>query len=164
MTQQIDVYIGLGSNLSQPIEQLERALQEIAQLADVHLLTRSSLYSSVPLGPQDQPDFVNGVAHLRTCLAAEALLKQLQGIELDHGRLRKDQRWGPRTLDLDILLYGQQQINQADLVIPHYGMKQREFVVYPLFEIAPELVLPCGTRLKDILNNVSSNGLQIIKQ
>ncbi len=98
------------------------------------------------MGPQDQPDYVNAVAALHTRLAAEDLLTELQKIELEQGRQRKDERWGPRTLDLDILLFGHEIIQTERLTVPHYGMKQREFVLYPLAELNSDLVLPDGTQ------------------
>ena len=158
------VFIGLGSNMQQPLAQLHNALNHLADLPDSKLLASSSFYASRPMGPQDQPDYVNAVAKLKTALAPLELLRALQTIELTQGRERKGERWGPRTLDLDILLFGQQQIQTAELTVPHYGMKSREFVLYPLFELAPELLLPCGNSLKSILNNVSRNGLHIIEQ
>ena len=112
------------------------------------------------MGPQDQPDYVNAVAALDTTLEAEALLDALQQIEQLHGRQRKAERWGPRTLDLDILLYNNTVINSPRLTVPHYGMRQREFVLYPLYEIAPQLQLPDGTVLSSLLAQVPLNGLQ----
>lgn len=158
----IDVYIGLGSNLSLPKQQLFVAFTSLAKLPNSILRTQSSLYQSQPMGPQDQPDYVNAVAMLTTELSAQALLKETQQIENEHGRVRKAERWGARTLDLDILLYGNQQFSTETLTIPHYGMKQREFVLYPLHEIAPELILPDGEKLVDILAQCPSNGLQRI--
>ncbi len=155
-------FIGLGSNLAAPLKQIHRALDSISQLTDTQLVQASSLYASKPMGPQDQPDYVNAVVKIETRLAPHDLLSQLQKIELSHGRERKDQRWGPRTLDLDIILYGDQEIQTESLTIPHYGMKTREFVLYPLHEIAPELLLPCGNSLISVLNRVSRNELQII--
>ncbi|MDX3775110.1 2-amino-4-hydroxy-6-hydroxymethyldihydropteridine diphosphokinase [Chromatiaceae bacterium AAb-1] len=152
-------YIGLGANLHQPVAQLQAALSHLQQLPHSKLTAVSSFYSSRPMGPQDQPDYVNAVAQISTALSPEALLDQLQRIELEQGRQRKDERWGPRTLDLDILLFGDRQINTARLTIPHYGMKQREFVLYPLAEIAPQLVLPCGTVLTALLQQTPLNGL-----
>jgi 2-amino-4-hydroxy-6-hydroxymethyldihydropteridine diphosphokinase len=155
-------YIGLGANLHQPLQQLEQAVLALAALEHCQLLCVSSFYGSKPMGPQDQPDYVNAVAMLQTNLPAERLLDQLQKIELEQGRERKDQRWGPRTLDLDILLFGQQQLNTARLTVPHYGMKVREFVLYPLAELAPELHLPDGTVLSELLALVPKNGLVVL--
>jgi 2-amino-4-hydroxy-6-hydroxymethyldihydropteridine diphosphokinase len=156
----ITAYIGLGSNLEQPAEQLRQAVTAIEQVAGIELVGVSSLYHSKPMGPQDQPDYINAVVAITTRLKAIDLLDALQTIENDAGRVRKE-RWGARVLDLDILLYGMQTISSERLTIPHYGLKEREFVVYPLLEIAPHLVLPDGSRLNDIKNNLSTNGLSI---
>lgn len=155
----IRCYIGLGANLDQPVQQLERALQALAELPQCSLQRCSAFYGSKPMGPQDQPDYVNAVAELHTTLAAEALLDELQRIEQQHGRQRKAERWGPRTLDLDLLLYGMQQIASERLTVPHYGLKQREFVLYPLHEIAAELQLPDGSSLHDLIQQIPRNGL-----
>ena len=154
------VYIGLGSNLVEPIKQISGALAAIDALQTTQIQRCSSLYSSKPMGPQDQPDYVNAVVCIETSLTPHALLHALQHIELAHGRERKAERWGPRTLDLDILLFGQLVVDTKDLIIPHYGMKEREFVLYPLAEIAQDLVLPCGKTLESVLNTVARNGLQ----
>ena len=156
----IEVYIGLGSNLAAPKKQLQDACARLAELPNSTLVTCSSLYQSLPMGPQDQPDYVNAVAKLDTKLAPETLLQQTQKIELQQGRVRKAEQWGPRTLDLDILLYGQQQIETENLNIPHIGMKQREFVLYPLYEIAPDLILPSGEKLRELVKACPANGLQ----
>ncbi|ALO41069.1 2-amino-4-hydroxy-6-hydroxymethyldihydropteridine diphosphokinase [Pseudoalteromonas phenolica] len=155
----IPVYIGLGANLEAPVEQLHNAVKALSTLVDCELKKVSAFYSSKPMGPQDQPDYVNAVALLNTRLAPEALLDELQRIELEQGRQRKDERWGPRTLDLDILLFGEQTINTKRLTVPHYGLCEREFVVYPLLEISPELKLPNGNTLADIAQQVPLNGL-----
>lgn len=153
-------YIGLGANLANPVQQLEQAIAALRQVPHSRLVAVSSLYGSKPMGPQDQPDYVNAVAALDTSLSSEALLDALQSIEQSQGRQRKAERWGPRTLDLDILLYGEQIINTERLTVPHYGLKQREFVLYPLAEIAAELRLPDGTVLSSLLQQVGLNGLQ----
>ncbi|RJE76635.1 2-amino-4-hydroxy-6-hydroxymethyldihydropteridine diphosphokinase [Pseudoalteromonas sp. MSK9-3] len=152
-------YIGLGANLDDPIAQLHNAVDALRNLAQCQLITVSKFYASKPMGPQDQPDYVNAVAKLSTSLAPEALLDSLQKIELEQGRQRKSERWGPRTLDLDILLFANDIINTPRLVVPHYGLCQREFVVYPLLELEPELILPDGRTLQSISNNVALNNL-----
>jgi 2-amino-4-hydroxy-6-hydroxymethyldihydropteridine diphosphokinase len=157
------VYIGLGSNLDKPNQQLDLALQCLAKLPDTELVARSSLYLSRPMGPQDQPNYVNAVALLHSQLTAEQLLCHTQEIEHQQGRVRKDNRWGPRTLDLDILLYGQDVIQTESLIIPHYGMKTREFVLYPLYEIAKNLILPSGEKIIDLIQNCPLNGLEKLK-
>uniref|UniRef100_A0A486XSL1 2-amino-4-hydroxy-6-hydroxymethyldihydropteridine pyrophosphokinase n=1 Tax=Rheinheimera sp. BAL341 TaxID=1708203 RepID=A0A486XSL1_9GAMM len=153
-------YIGLGANLADPVQQLEQAVAALHQLPQSRLVAVSALYGSKPMGPQDQPDYVNAVAAIDTTLPPEQLLDALQQIEQQQGRQRKDKRWGPRTLDLDILLYGNDIINSERLIVPHYGLKQREFVLYPLAEIAPKLSLPDGTVLSCLLAQVPLNGLQ----
>lgn len=137
----IHAYIGLGSNLDHPEQQILQAMDELDCLPETWLSRVSSLYASSPMGPQDQPDYVNAVAKLETRLAPLALLDELQRIEKDHGRVRK-QHWGPRTLDLDLLLYADQIIREPRLSVPHPGIAQRAFVLQPLEEIAPGLVVP----------------------
>ena len=154
-------YIGLGSNLDSPSQQLIKAIQAIAELPQAKISAVSSLYGSRPMGPQDQPDYINAVLALTTELSALELLDALQKIELDAGRERKDERWGARVLDLDILLFGQQVINSERLIVPHYGTKEREFVLLPLAEIAPELTLPSGEKITVLANNIARNGLEI---
>lgn len=153
-------YIGLGANLTEPVAQLKRAVAALALLPASQLRQVSQFYSSKPMGPQDQPDYVNAVAAIDTELTPEQLLAALQNIEQQQGRARKAERWGPRTLDLDILLYGKLTLNTDTLTIPHYGMHLREFVLYPLAELAPELALPDGTTLNTLLAQVPLNGLQ----
>ena len=151
-------YIGLGSNLENPRNQVEAALEELNQLPGTRLLAASSLYQSKPLGPP-QPDFINAVALLETTLPALALLDQLQGLEQRHQRVRRE-HWGPRTLDLDLLLYGDESVDHPRLQVPHPELTKRNFVLYPLAELAPELTLPTGTPLAALLAQVSRDGLQ----
>ncbi|WP_372627705.1 2-amino-4-hydroxy-6-hydroxymethyldihydropteridine diphosphokinase [Arsukibacterium sp.] len=155
-----DAYLGLGANLANPVIQLQNAIAALRLLEQSTLLAVSSLYGSKPMGPQDQPDYVNAVAKVTTTLSPLALLDALQQIEQRQGRQRKAERWGPRSLDLDILLYGNHTINNARLTVPHYGLTKREFVLYPLAEIAPKLILPCGTPLQTLLSQVPLNGLE----
>lgn len=154
------VYIGLGSNLQGPTQQLTSALAELAAHPDLILKNTSDLYSSKPVGPQDQPDYVNAVAELHTDLAPEALLDVLQHIENQHNRVRL-RHWGERTLDLDILLYGDNIINTPRLTVPHKEMYNRSFVLYPLAQIAPQLRLPDGRRLPDVLLQVTNDLLPL---
>lgn len=157
-----EVFVAIGSNLADPLGQARRAVSALTALPETELQQASSFYSSRPMGPADQPDYVNAVARLATRLAPLALLDQLQKIELEQGRVRKDERWGPRTLDLDLLLYGDRVIKHERLIVPHYGMQEREFVLLPLAEIAPALVLPCGTPLAQLVARCPRNGLAII--
>ncbi|EOX8574121.1 2-amino-4-hydroxy-6-hydroxymethyldihydropteridinepyrophosphokinase [Salmonella enterica subsp. indica] len=144
-------YIALGSNLASPLEQVNAALKAIADIPDSRVVTVSSFYRTPPLGPQDQPDYLNAAVALETTLAPEELLNHTQRIELQQGRVRKAERWGPRTLDLDIMLFGDEVINTERLTVPHYDMKNRGFMLWPLFEIAPELRFPGITPLGDYL-------------
>lgn len=135
-------YVGLGSNLDGPAQQLEVAFELLGEIRATHLIERSSLYRSVPFGGVEQPDFVNAVASLSTQLTAEELLAELQRIETERGRDRGEVRWGPRVLDLDLLVYADEIIDEPGLVVPHPGIAERNFVLLPLEEIAPELVVP----------------------
>ena len=153
-------YIALGSNLSTPVEQLRAALRALAELPSSQLAAVSSFYASDPLGPPDQPRFVNAVAAVDTELAPLELLDALQRIEHEQGRVRKAERWGPRTLDLDILLFGERLVASERLTIPHYHMHARAFVLYPLAEIAPNLRLPDGRALRTLLDACPYAGLE----
>ncbi len=135
-------FVGLGSNLDDPRAQLRRALQALTEIPETQLAAYSSLYRSAPLGGLDQPDYLNAVAALDTRLSAAALLAAMQAIEHRQGRVRDAQRWQSRTLDLDLLLYGKLQLQDAVLTVPHPGLSERAFVLYPLQEIAPDLVIP----------------------
>jgi 2-amino-4-hydroxy-6-hydroxymethyldihydropteridine diphosphokinase len=156
------VYIGLGSNLAAPLEQLRSALAALAALPQTSLTAQSSFYISDPLGPADQPRYVNAVAALDTELPPLELLDALQAIEQEQGRMRKAERWGPRTLDLDILLFGERQLEEPRLTVPHYHMHARAFVLYPLAEVAPQLQLPDGRALSALLAACPYAGLERI--
>lgn len=153
------VYIALGSNLADPLNQVESALAALKRIPHTQFVQCSRFYRTKPLGPQDQPDYLNAVVELHTDLAPEQLLDATQAIELEHGRVRKAERWGPRTLDLDILLFGQRTIHTERLTVPHYDMKNREFMLYPLAEIAPDLVFPDGEQLSSRIKQLDKNGL-----
>lgn len=144
-------YIALGSNLASPLEQVNAAVQTLGSIPDSQIVAISSFYRTPPLGPQDQPDYLNAAVALETTLAPEELLNHTQRIELQQGRVRKAERWGPRTLDLDIMLFGHQVIHTERLTVPHYDMKNRGFMLWPLFEIAPDLRFPDGLSLNDAL-------------
>ncbi len=158
------VYLGLGANLNAPRKQIHAAVAALKALNDVEFVCVSHDYASKPMGPQDQPDYVNAVACVKTALKPEQLLNLTQAIELEHGRVRKEERWGPRTLDIDILLFGNDVIDTPRLTVPHYGLTEREFVVYPLLEIAPTLVLPNNQSLADITKTLPLNDLQQLPQ
>jgi 2-amino-4-hydroxy-6-hydroxymethyldihydropteridine diphosphokinase len=138
----VRAYIGIGSNLDQPAARVQAAFGELERLPGTRLTARSSLYGSRPMGPADQPDFVNAVVGVDTRLPAAGLLQALAQIEDRQGRERGAEQWGPRTLDLDLLLYGEQCITTPALTVPHPGMHERDFVLVPLAEIAGDLEVP----------------------
>jgi len=146
-------YIGIGSNLYGPVEQVETAFGLLEKLPKSRLVARSLLYRSAPFGGVEQPDFVNAVAALETQLDARSLLEQLQHIEQSRGRERGGQRWGPRVIDLDLLVYDDVVIDEPDLTVPHPGIAERNFVLLPLREIAPELEIPGLGRVDRIAVN-----------
>ncbi len=153
------VYIALGANLGEPEKQAQNAILAIKQIPQTQIVNVSPFYRSKPLGPQDQPDYLNAVIKIDTLLSPFTLLKALQTIEKELGRERKAERWGPRTLDLDILLYDNMTINTDTLIIPHYDMYNREFVLYPLFDIAPDLIFPDQTSLKERIKKIPINNM-----
>lgn len=148
-------FVGLGSNLKSPARQVEEAFDALADIPSTRLLLRSSLYRSAPFGGIEQPDFINAVAGLLTRLGPRALLAELQAIEHRHGRERDDVRWGPRVLDLDLLVYGGQVTDEPGLILPHPGIAERNFVLFPLGEIAPHLVIPGLGRVSRLPVNAS---------
>lgn len=152
-------YIALGSNLGDSPALLRSALAAMDALPDTRLTGCSPAYRSDPLGPGGQPDYLNMVATLETTMPAGELLQQLQAIETAHGR-RRGERWGARPLDLDILLYGDEAIDTAELAVPHPRMAERNFVLYPLFDLAPGLVLPCGSTLESLVAACPDAGLE----
>lgn len=156
-------YIGIGSNLEQPVQQVQRAVAAIDALEHCSVFSRSANYQSAPLrsaehsAPDEQPDYVNAVAAALTTLDAPTLLANLQEIERNQGRVRGAERWGPRTLDLDLLVFSDQRIDDPGLIVPHPGIAQRNFVLLPLAEIAPELSIPgLGTVAMVLANNDNS--------
>ncbi|WP_434930503.1 2-amino-4-hydroxy-6-hydroxymethyldihydropteridine diphosphokinase [Shewanella sp. HL-SH5] len=144
------VYVALGANLAEPEQQLNQAVAALKKIAVNGDVTVSCYYRSTPMGDVVQPDYVNAVACFNTHLEPIELLNSLQDIEQQQGRVRNE-RWGPRTLDLDLLLYGLHIIDIPRLQVPHYGMKERSFVLIPLAEIAEDLILPCHQALKSLL-------------
>jgi 2-amino-4-hydroxy-6-hydroxymethyldihydropteridine diphosphokinase len=150
VTADFDALIGLGSNLDSPARQVEIAVDLLASIPDSTFIARSSLYRSAPFGGIEQPDFVNAAAHIRTRLGARELLERLQGIERSRGRERGETRWGPRVLDLDLLAYGNEVLDEDGLTIPHPRIAERNFVLLPLREIAPEFEIPGLGRVLDI--------------
>jgi 2-amino-4-hydroxy-6-hydroxymethyldihydropteridine diphosphokinase len=154
-----DAFIGLGSNLQEPAAQLARAVAELAALPDTKLIAQSPFYASSPVGPQDQPNFVNGAAWLSTGLDPHTLLDQLQAIEKAHGRERL-MHWGPRTLDLDLLIFGNHVLNDARLTVPHRELPNRDFVLQPLLDLKPDLALPEGTEIATLRAQCPDNRLR----
>lgn len=161
MTLYHTTYIGLGSNLESPANQIKSALASLEALPHCQHVQCSPWYSSLAVGPGEQPDYINAVVRLETQLAPVDLLHQLQAIENKHGRQRSI-RWGARTLDLDLLLYDNVSINTEELQLPHPEINNRNFVIYPLYDLAPELILPNGQKLSDVASQLSMAGLHKI--
>jgi len=155
------VYLGLGSNLSDPEQQIRKAIEQIANITEINISAVSSLYFSRPMGPQDQPDYMNAAIEIKTTLKPIALLDKLQAIENNAGRIRKENRWGARILDIDMLLYNDESIDTERLTVPHYGLQEREFVLIPLAEIDNKLMLPNGESVSTLAEKIASNGLKI---
>lgn len=154
----VTAFIGLGSNLDDPPARIRRALQALAALPGTRLVRQSSLYRNPPSGYRDQPDFVNAVAQIETSLEPRELLGELLAIERAHGRVR-DLPNGPRTLDLDLLLYGERALREPGLTIPHPRMLGRAFVLTPLAEIAPDTVVPGGGPVSNLVRSVDASGM-----
>lgn len=148
------VYVGIGSNLDDPIAHVRRAFDDLSVLRNTVLIAHSSLYRSEPVGPAGQPDYINAAASLMTRLNPADLLSALQGIEIAHGRERNGERWGPRTLDLDLLVYGRETADGPRLTLPHPRIAERNFVLLPLEEIAPELQVPGLMSVATLARNV----------
>lgn len=157
------VYIGLGSNLENPLAQLQSAIEHLQQHPKIHHLEISKLYSSKPVGPQDQPDYINAVARFDTELDGIACLDVLQNIEQAHRRVR-ERHWGPRTLDLDILLFNQENIDLPRLQVPHPYMLERGFVIRPLLDLAPELLLSNGKTVTEHVYQLDTSDLVAIEE
>jgi 2-amino-4-hydroxy-6-hydroxymethyldihydropteridine diphosphokinase len=160
MSGAVRAYIGLGSNLEDPRRQVRTAMAELDALPYTRLLARSSLYRSDPMGPPDQPDYINAVAAVDTLLTPLALLDALMGVERAHGRIRNATRWGPRTLDLDLLVYGEGIISEVRLTVPHPGIAERAFVLLPLLEIAPGLEIPGRGRVAALAAGLAGGGIE----
>lgn len=159
----IHAYIGLGSNLENPVAQLDRAIETLKKHDDLKNLRVSSIYGSKPVGPQDQPDYINAVASFDTDLPPLALLDLLQSIEQSQRRVR-ERHWGPRTLDLDLLLYGQERIQLPRLNVPHPFMLERGFVIKPLSDLAPDMLLENGKTVTEQLHQLDTSDLVFIKE
>lgn len=154
------VYLALGSNLADPLRQVRHALDALDAIEQTQRVAVSSFYRTPPYGPPDQPDYLNAAVALDTLLSPEALLDHTQRIELEQGRVRKAERWGPRTLDLDIMLFGDRVLNTPRLTIPHYDMLRRAFMLVPLLEIAPQAQLPDGRSLAAIAAELDCSAIR----
>lgn len=155
------VYLALGSNLANPLQQIQAALAALDALPATTRVATSPFYRTPPYGPADQPDYLNAVVALDTGLLATHLLNHTQQIELSQGRVRKGHRYGPRTLDLDILLYGQQTIRNERLHVPHHDMFNRAFMLLPLSNLAPDLVFPDGSSLEHRLAGLDCSKIRL---
>ena len=157
-------YIGVGSNLDDPERQVRAALDALRELPDCQFVVDSPLYCNPPMGPQDQPDYVNAVAALLTRQSSEELLLSLQKLESNLGRVRsKGDRWGPRVIDLDLLIYGVTECSVPGLDLPHPGISERNFVLFPLRDLAPLLLVPGQGTVEDLARCVSNAGLVMIE-
>lgn len=156
----IRAYVGIGSNLDNPVAQVLEAVEEMEMIPDTILVARSSLYRGLPMGPEEQPDYVNAVVSLDTLLSADELHRALVSIEDLQGRSRDGEKWGPRIIDLDLLLYGNNTIETATLTVPHPGMHERDFVIVPLEEIAGNVKIPGRGFLYSLINKCESHSLK----
>jgi 2-amino-4-hydroxy-6-hydroxymethyldihydropteridine diphosphokinase len=160
----VPAYVAIGSNLDDPPAQVSAAFDALARLEGSRLIARSNLYRTRPLGPADQPDFVNAAAGLLTTLTSRELFVALKRIEVEHGRAHPVVRWGPRRIDLDLLLHGDDRIDEPDLTIPHRGLTQRNFVLYPLRDIAPDLLIHGHGRIRELAARAGSEGLALFQE
>jgi 2-amino-4-hydroxy-6-hydroxymethyldihydropteridine diphosphokinase len=159
----LPAYVAIGSNLNDPPARVRAAFGNLADLPDTRMVLRSRLYVTRPMGPQDQPDFVNAAAGLLTQLPARALMAQLLGIEESMGRKRQE-RWGPRVIDLDLIWMPGETIDEPGLTLPHPGVSTRNFVLYPLADIAPTLAIPGHGRVSQLLRAVGDEGLSVLEK
>jgi 2-amino-4-hydroxy-6-hydroxymethyldihydropteridine diphosphokinase len=151
-------FIGIGSNRGNPVHACREAARHLSEELEVRLLRRSSLYRTEPVGPQDQPWFINAVAEIRTSLPPRRLFETVKEIERRMGRT-EGQKWGPRVIDLDILLYGQEVVSEGDLIIPHPEMHRRRFVLAPLCELASYAVHPAfGVSIRGLMDRLADQG------
>lgn len=157
----IVAYIGIGANMEDPFKQIRTALINLSMLPQTEYINCSSFYQSQPLGPSDQSDYINAVAAIKTALLPKVLLKALQRLEEKQGR-RRVVRWGPRIIDLDILLYGNLIIQSDELYLPHQGLFLREFVLYPLAEIVKDLIFPTGESILEVKAKCPTRGIKKI--
>jgi 2-amino-4-hydroxy-6-hydroxymethyldihydropteridine diphosphokinase len=155
-------YIGVGSNLDEPRRQVQSAFLRLAQVPGTRLVLTSGMYASKPFGPVVQPDFVNAAAAVLTQLTAKQMLEALRAIESDMGRPAHHERWGPRVIDLDLLAYARERSSDVQLMLPHPGIVERNFVLYPLAEITPDLEIPGLGRIAQLAGRVAPEGLHVL--
>jgi 2-amino-4-hydroxy-6-hydroxymethyldihydropteridine diphosphokinase len=158
----VPAYVALGSNLDEPRARVEQAFDALDKLPETSGVLRSSLYRTAPFGPVTQPQFVNAVAGLLTSLGPGALLAALKELETRLGRTRPAVRWGPRHIDLDLLVYGTTRLDTEELKLPHPGIAERAFVLVPLAQIAPELEVPGVGRVRTLLSRIDASGVSRI--
>jgi 2-amino-4-hydroxy-6-hydroxymethyldihydropteridine diphosphokinase len=158
----VPAYIGVGSNLNDPQTQVRAGVSALESIPSTRLFACSKLYRSAPMGPQDQPHYVNAVAGLLTQLDASALLTQLKQLEQAQGRTQPIVRWGARVIDFDILVFGTARIENDTLRIPHAGIAERGFVLLPLMDVAPDLEIPGLGRVGALAARCDMNGLQVL--
>ena len=156
-------YVAIGSNLGDPLLNVRQSFDQLATLPSTRLVLRSRCYRSRPLGPQDQPDFVNAAAGLLTTLSAMELLIELKRLEQQLGRSAPIVRWGPRLIDFDLSVFGTERVETEQLTLPHPGVPMRNFVLYPLQDIAPELDVPGHGRVREVAARVSAEGLSVVE-
>ena len=155
----MNAWLGLGSNLADPVAQLNEALGRLGVAEDIRILKTSSLYRTPPWGDEEQDDFINAVAHIETGLQPIPLLRELQSIENVMGRQRSGHRWGPRLIDIDLLLYGDQQIQSQELELPHPRMHERAFVLMPLCELDATINIPGHGVVAELLQKLDCSGI-----
>jgi 2-amino-4-hydroxy-6-hydroxymethyldihydropteridine diphosphokinase len=161
-TPPIQCFLSLGSNLSNPLQQINQAIQSIGLHSKIVVIRTASMYKNPAIGPGKQPNYINTVIEIETLLPCLNLLHFTQEIELEQGRTRTALRWTARTIDIDILLYGDQSISSEELTVPHPRLKERAFVIYPLYDIAPSLKLDKNTSIKDIKSSLCDKKLEKI--
>jgi 2-amino-4-hydroxy-6-hydroxymethyldihydropteridine diphosphokinase len=160
----VPAYVGLGANLGEPLQQLRKALDLLVKIPLTRLVAVSAAYRSRPMGPQDQPSYINAVAGLLSSLDPDTLLDHLQAIERIMGRIRSGQRWGPRVIDLDLLLFGGKFREGVRLVLPHPGVHERSFVLYPLADIAPDISIPGQGVVKLLLADIPADDIERLEE
>ena len=155
-------YVAIGANIDDPAPRVVESFEFLASIDRTHVVARSRLYRTAPLGPQDQPDFVNAAAGLLTQLSAIELLVELKQLEQALGRGSPIVRWGPRRIDFDLIVYGAERIDTERLKVPHPGVSMRNFVLYPLRDVAPTLLVPGHGRIEELAQRVSTDGLSAL--